>query len=255
MANDSPTDDGQAARKAPRKAEAAGSGRGRSSKADILEKAIGLLGDGGYGALSISAVCKAAGVAPTSIYWRFGDKAGLMAAMVKYALRREFDDFMAAFEELRTQHTLIDAYIRVLRSQIVSERPTCWAVISMLAEGRREAPEVAALVNEARRKQIEFARNWGEWVAEAKEPEAFADFIVSQNTFIANVWMQSRDEAEVDRLLGSMRVMMAMMAEKMMARVVDDEAYRRCMAAWGYAPTLERSETRPPSGRGSDAER
>ncbi len=211
-------------------------GRGRSSKAQIIERAIDLLGEGGYGALSISAVCKAAGVAPTSIYWHFGDKAGLMAAMVKYALRREFDDFMAEFEKHRTTETLIDAYIRVFRTQILRDRPSCWAVISMLAEGRRDAPEIAALVNEARRKQIEFARGWGEIVARAEDPDVFAHLVVSQNTFIANVWMQSRDEEEVDKLLGSLRTLMVMLAETMMARVVDDDDFRRCMAAWGYAP-------------------
>lgn len=209
--------------------------RGQASKQQILDCALTLLGEHGYGGLSISAVCKAAKVAPTSIYWHFGDKAGLMAAMVKYSLRRDFDNFMREFDKHRTTDALIDAYLRVFRWQIVSETPSCWAVIATLAEGRREAPEIAALVNEARRKQIEFARNWGEIVAKTPDPDAFAHMIVSYNNFAATVWQQSRDEDEIDAILASMRVLMGVMAEKMAGKV-DDADFRRCMAAWGFEP-------------------
>lgn len=211
--------------------------RGDASKTHILDCAIDLLGEHGYGGLSISAVCKAAGVAPTSIYWHFGDKAGLMAAMVKYSLRRDFDIFMVEFAKHRTCEALIDAYYRVFRRLIVNDHPSCWAVISMLAEGRREAPEIAALVNEARRKQIDFARGWGESVARASQPDVFADVVVGMNTFAANVWQQSRDEEEVERLLASMRVMMVSLAETMMMRIVSEEDFRDFMASWGHSPS------------------
>lgn len=210
--------------------------KGQASKTQILESAIDLLGEGGYGALSISAVCKRAGVAPTSIYWHFGDKEGLMAAMVKYSLRREFDNFMAAFEQKRSKELLIDAYFSVFRAQIVSDKPSCWAVISTLAEGRREAPAVAALVNEARRKQLYFAETWGVAVAGVSNPAAFAHMIVGFNTFAANVWQQSRSEEEVDGILDAMREMMLLFGEPRLKMVADDAAFRECMAKWGYEP-------------------
>lgn len=209
--------------------------RGQASKAQILDCAIALLGEHGYGGLSISAVCKAAGVAPTSIYWHFGDKAGLMAAIVKYSLRRDFDNFMMAFEKHRSTELLIDAYLRVFRGQIINDTPSCWAVIATLAEGRREAPEIAALVNEARRKQLDFARGWGELVAKAPDPDTFAHMIVGFNNFAATVWQHSRDEAEVDSVLRAMRELMLMLAEKM-TRMVDEADFRACMASWGYEP-------------------
>ncbi len=208
--------------------------KGRSSKELILECAIDLIGEGGYSALSISAVCKRAEVSPTSIYWHFGDKAGLMTAAVKHTLKHDFALFMTEFEKYRTVDTLIDAYQKVLRAIIVNERPSSWAVLSTLAEGRQEAPEIDAVVREGRAKQFAFARQWGEEVCKYENPDAFADLIVSFNIYAANAYRMSRDAAEVDRILSSMRLVMLLMAEKRMARVVDDEDFTNLMIKWGF---------------------
>jgi AcrR family transcriptional regulator len=56
--------------------------RGDATREQILEAAVELLGEMGYAGLSISAVCDRADVAPTAIYWHFGNKAGLMEAVI-----------------------------------------------------------------------------------------------------------------------------------------------------------------------------
>lgn len=208
--------------------------RGQASKDQILDKAIELIGEGGYSALSISAVCKRAEVSPTSIYWHFGDKAGLMAAAVKHSLKHDFILFMSEFEKYRAVDTLIDAYFKVFRAIVVNERPSSWSVLSTLAEGRKEAPEIEAVVREGRAKHFAFARDWGERVCKYKDPDTFADLIVSFNNYAANAWRLNGDEAEVDRVMNSMRELMMMLAENRMVRVVDDKDFADLMVTWRF---------------------
>ncbi|MCI4664722.1 MAG: TetR/AcrR family transcriptional regulator [Neomegalonema sp.] len=211
-----------------------------SSKERILECAIALLGEGGYTSLTISAICKAADVSPTSIYWHFGDKAGLMSAMVKYSLKRDIDRFVDELMMRLSEDTFIDAYIRVLRDLIVNDRPSCWSVLSTLAEGRSAAPEVAAVVNEARRKQVEFAQSWGVSVLGARRPEIFADTVVAFNTFAANVYQQSRDEQEIDRILTSFRGALTILANELMVdRRLDQPGLFAALSEAGYDPTSD----------------
>ena len=50
----------------------------------MLRAAAELFSERGYAATSISAICKASGVVPSSIYWVFGNKAGVFAAFYIY---------------------------------------------------------------------------------------------------------------------------------------------------------------------------
>ncbi|MGZ5154620.1 MAG: TetR/AcrR family transcriptional regulator [Burkholderiales bacterium] len=57
----------------------------------MLAAAGRLFATRGYAATSISAICTASGVAPSSIYWEFGNKAGVLAAVLEDSAQRWLD--------------------------------------------------------------------------------------------------------------------------------------------------------------------
>lgn len=69
--------------------------RGERSKDAILDAAEKLLGERGYAATSISAICAAAGLPPSSVYWHFASKAGVLAAVVERMGARFLREFGA----------------------------------------------------------------------------------------------------------------------------------------------------------------
>lgn len=53
-----------------------------TSRSAILDAATELMAERGFAATSIGSICSATGLAPTAIYWHFGSKEGLLAAIV-----------------------------------------------------------------------------------------------------------------------------------------------------------------------------
>lgn len=64
--------------------------QGARTRRRILDAARTLMAERGYAATSISAISAAADVAPPSIYWAFGSKEGLFAAVIDDAAARWF---------------------------------------------------------------------------------------------------------------------------------------------------------------------
>ena len=74
--------------------EARGRGVGQTATARsrelLLDVAERLMSEKGYAATPVSAVCKAAGIAVTSLYWHFGSKEGLLATVMERGAQRWF---------------------------------------------------------------------------------------------------------------------------------------------------------------------
>ncbi|HVV08478.1 TetR/AcrR family transcriptional regulator [Amycolatopsis sp.] len=56
----------------------------------ILDVAERLMSENGYAGTPVSAICKAAGVSVTSLYWHFGSKEGLLASVMERGAERWF---------------------------------------------------------------------------------------------------------------------------------------------------------------------
>jgi AcrR family transcriptional regulator len=70
-------------------------GRGAGRRAPegrelLLDAAERLMSERGYAGTPVSAICQAAGVAPTSLYWHFGSKEGLLASVMERGAARWF---------------------------------------------------------------------------------------------------------------------------------------------------------------------
>jgi AcrR family transcriptional regulator len=64
------------------------SGRDPHSRQRIMNAAFEVMAERGYAGATISLICKRSGLAPSSTYWHFGSKDGLLAAVVDDASRR-----------------------------------------------------------------------------------------------------------------------------------------------------------------------
>jgi AcrR family transcriptional regulator len=83
--------------------------QGARSREEILDAAEQLMGSRGYAGTSISALAGASGLPPSSIYWHFGSKAGVLSAVMERGSKRFFaagypgpeDQALAPRERLR----------------------------------------------------------------------------------------------------------------------------------------------------------
>jgi AcrR family transcriptional regulator len=87
--------------------------QGENSRELILDAAEKLMGTRGYAATSISDIRKACGLPPSSLYWHFGSKEGVLAAVMERGAERFFaaipaeanpEQQLAAVADLQSQH-------------------------------------------------------------------------------------------------------------------------------------------------------
>jgi AcrR family transcriptional regulator len=60
----------------------------QDSRRRILDAASELMAEAGYSGTSISMICRRSGLPPSSTYWHFGSKEGLLSAVVEDGARR-----------------------------------------------------------------------------------------------------------------------------------------------------------------------
>jgi AcrR family transcriptional regulator len=87
--------------------------QGEQSRELILDATERLMATRGYAATSINDIRKACGLPPSSIYWHFGSKEGVLAAVMERGAKRyfaaipteaDFERQLAAVIELQEQH-------------------------------------------------------------------------------------------------------------------------------------------------------
>jgi AcrR family transcriptional regulator len=211
-------------------------GRGEALRLAFLEAAESILGREGYGALSIASVCKLAGGTAPSLYWYFGNKGGLLAAVVKNAARRDADAFLEVDVRQLSWRDAVDAYMRVLRRLIVSDRPNNWLVLAALVEARDSAPEVLQLIGEARRHQIDFnadmvANLWG-----IRESALFSYLWLANANYVALLYRDTRDAALVDAALHNFKRTFFLTAAALGEARAMGEDMKSTLAEVGFVP-------------------
>lgn len=136
-----------------------------SARDAILDTAMGLMAERGFAATSIGAICKATGLTPPTIYWHFGSKDGLLAAVVERSVDGWYRDLEAAMAEgsptdrstAATSGTVAVAFDRFVEVMTDSYRTSPEALRLMLWLGLDRShpnPEVREAVQKARRRAI-----------------------------------------------------------------------------------------------------
>jgi AcrR family transcriptional regulator len=166
--------------------------RGDATREQILEAAVELLGEMGYAGLSISAVCDRADVAPTAIYWHFGNKAGLMEAVIA-RIGGSSDRILAEVAAAEPAERL-DRLIAEIRALVTTQPLGSLTGVAIVGEGRHVTPEEAVAAG--------FAAALG---AEHAAGETLAGLVLACTNYAALWYRIDHDVDEVDRILAGLR--------------------------------------------------
>ena len=125
---------------------------GEQTREKILGVAASLLAEQGYAATSISQICRVAEVHPASIYWAFGSKEGLFAAVMEHAAETFFEglpvtavrDPLAGFDELARMFEARPEFLRLLLVLSLERREGDPAILEAARRVRRRATDQIA---------------------------------------------------------------------------------------------------------------
>lgn len=201
----------------------------------IIECATDLLGREGYGALTVSAICKLADVSAPSLYWHFGSKEGLLAELLKQALRRDAEAFTALDTSGIKRYEAFELYLAALRKIIVTDRPNNWVILSSLSEARHAAPEIVEIIAEARRRQVEYnaeqLRLWG-----MKNDRIMVHLWLSYCNYISLLYQDTKNEELVDEALASFKRAYFLMIGALGESCAREEGFWEALRQIGYQP-------------------
>jgi AcrR family transcriptional regulator len=150
--------------------------QGEQSRELILDATERLMATRGYAATSISDVRKACGLPPSSIYWHFGSKEGVLAAVME----RGADRFFAA---IPTSDDVEDQLAAL--SQLQSRHPDFLRLFYMLSLERNNDPTVAAVIRRVRDTAIRRFRDAITQLVPADAPRAKSERVVAELTTLA----------------------------------------------------------------------
>jgi AcrR family transcriptional regulator len=186
--------------------------RGAASRERILECAVELLRERGYAGLSIAAVCERAEIAPTSVYWHFGDKAGLMEAVLDRIGGRHAERILAAATAARTPREKLERTLAGMRELVLTQPLGSLTGVAVVGEGRHVAPDLLTALRRARDREREaIARSLRTQEKPiARHAEALAVIATAVTNYAALCYRMDRDPDEVDRVLGSLRALLAL---------------------------------------------
>ena len=120
------------------------------SQEALLDVAEKLMSQKGYAATPVSAICKGAGVAATSLYWHFGSKEGLLAAVMERGAQRWF----AALPRDGDIETVIRG-----GAAAVAAHPAFLRVFYKLALEDHDDPVVTEVIGQVRRRAADYFRD------------------------------------------------------------------------------------------------
>ena len=122
--------------------------RGEATKQQILEAAAQLFTEGGFRALRINAICERANVSPTSVYWHFKDKSGLVQTVLE-----------SAFEPIAESITSTEAdapqdiakFLKSLENLVMNQPAGALTMLAYVADNLQDADLESAIQKTRRR--------------------------------------------------------------------------------------------------------
>lgn len=150
--------------------------QGRHSRELILDAAQRLMAGRGYAATSISDIRKECGLPPSSIYWHFGSKEGVLAAVMERGAQR----FFAAIPTDGSTERRLDVL-----AHLQAQHPDFLRLFYLLSLERTDDPAVAEVVRRVRDTAIERFRGGIAAMLPAGTPAAKAHRVVDELTAFA----------------------------------------------------------------------
>lgn len=180
--------------------------KGRDTHARILGAAQALVQERGYASLSISAICARANVAPTSIYWHFGDKTGLLKAILEQTsgtyVKRIRDAVTKAAGDPPAQ---LDIMIEQVRDLVTTQPLGSLSFVALLSDAGEVSDELrAALVDAHHRELAVIAQDFEQALGEDEGRAAALKALAFVN-YAALTYRVTKDDREVDEILSALK--------------------------------------------------
>jgi AcrR family transcriptional regulator len=150
--------------------------QGEQSRELILDATERLMAARGYAATSINDIRKACGLPPSSIYWHFGSKEGVLAAV----MQRGADRFFAAIPTSAD----VEGQLAVL-SSLQSQHPDFLRLFYMLSLERNNDPAIAEVIRRVRDTAIARFRDAITQLLPVGAPPSKADRAVAELAAVA----------------------------------------------------------------------
>jgi AcrR family transcriptional regulator len=103
---------------------------------------VDLIAAGGVGNATIKTLCERAGVTPPAIYYHYGNKDGLVGAVVEEAARRWFDGLVSTVRSRGPIKHQLQAAIGIWRREILDPRSPIKLLMRIQLEGTQLSPEL-----------------------------------------------------------------------------------------------------------------
>lgn len=116
--------------------------QGEDSREVILDATERLMSTQGYAATSISHIRRETGLPASSIYWHFGSKEGVLAAVMERGAERYFAQIPRNSPDIETQRAAV--------AKLMVANPDFFRLMYMLSLERSDHPAVAAAIRRVR---------------------------------------------------------------------------------------------------------
>lgn len=174
--------------------------QGEDSREVILDATERLMSTQGYAATSISHIRRETGLPASSIYWHFGSKEGVLAAVMERGAERYFAQIPRNSPDIETQRAAV--------AKLMVANPDFFRLLYMLSLERSDHPAVGAAIRRVRDTAISgFAEVIRQMLPEAVPPEQ-AERVVTELAAVATAMSDGvffaehlePDSTDVDRM-------------------------------------------------------
>lgn len=156
--------------------------QGETSRVLILDATERLMATRGYAATSISDIRTACGLPASSIYWHFGSKEGVLAAVMERGAER----FFGAIPSHGNAAGSTDVDVQLAATaKLLAEHPEFLRLVYLLGLERTDDPAVGAAVRRVRDSAIAGFRSAISTLLPENAPAARADRVVDELTTLA----------------------------------------------------------------------
>ena len=107
---------------------------GNATRERILRSAIELFGEYGYAGTGVNALCEHANVAKTALYWHFGNKEGLLSAVVEELNQLFVREIQRDVYREGERQDRLDMLIAGLRRVVVEQSHLMRVILSIVVE-------------------------------------------------------------------------------------------------------------------------
>jgi AcrR family transcriptional regulator len=171
----------------------------------ILAAACALFQERGYPGLSISSICERARIAPTSIYWHFGDKAGLLRAIIERTSGHAPQIRKAVMRAAGNREAQLDVLVRKVRDLVMEQPLGSLSFVALLSGGGAVTDELRAALVDARANELDSMMEDFAAIFGPKSGRAAALMVLAFVNYAALTYRVTRRGRDVDEILDAMR--------------------------------------------------